>query len=138
MPAPPFFASGASVQCGIYDSKMKEKVTVYEKPTCTKCREVRKVLSAKGVDFEPINYFDQPLSASKLKELLRQAGMGPRDALRKNEDAYKKYVAGKELSDDQLIRLMAEHPDLLQRPIVVRGKKAVLARPTEKLSDLGL
>jgi arsenate reductase len=117
---------------------MKEKVTVYEKPTCTKCREVRKVLTEKGIEFEPVNYFEKPLSAKHLKELLRSAGISPWDALRKNEPTYKTLVSGKDVSDDELIRLMVEHPELLQRPIVVRGDKAVLARPTEKLGDLGL
>jgi arsenate reductase len=117
---------------------MKEKITVYEKPTCTKCREVRKALTDRGIDFEPINYFEHPLSANRLKQLLRTAGLSPWDALRKNEPSYKELVAGKELSKDELIRLMAGHPELLQRPIVVRGGKAVLARPAEKLGDLGL
>ena len=117
---------------------MKEKVTVYEKPTCTKCREVRKLLLEKKIEFEAVNYFEKPISAKRLNELLRSAGVSPRDALRKNEPSYKELVAGKDLSDDQLVRLMAEHPDLLQRPIVVRGSRAVLARPTEKLADLGL
>jgi arsenate reductase len=58
--------------------------------------------------------------------------------LRKNEAAYGKYVAGKNLSDEQLIRVMIEHPELIQRPIVVRGNKAVLARPVDKLVELGI
>jgi arsenate reductase len=58
--------------------------------------------------------------------------------LRTNEDAYKRHIAGKDLSDDQLTRLMADHPELIQRPIVVRGDKAVLARPVEKLSELNI
>src|SRR5690242_10293453 len=105
---------------------MTEKVTVYEKPTCTKCREVRKVLTEKGIEFEPVNYFEQPLTDKSLKELLQSAGISPREALRKNEPSYKELVAGRELSDDELIRVMVRHPELLQRPIVVRGKKAVL------------
>jgi arsenate reductase len=97
-----------------------------------------KILADKGLDFEPVNYFEQPLTAAALKNLLGKAGLKAHDALRKNEAAYKEFVAGKELSEDELIRVMAKHPELIQRPIVVRGDKAVLARPSEKLEDLGI
>jgi len=64
-------------------------------------------------------------------------GIGPRELLRAGEAVYKELGLGRrELSDDELIRLMAEHPDLLQRPIVERGDRAVLGRPTEKIKDL--
>jgi arsenate reductase len=114
------------------------KVTVYEKPTCTTCRVVKKHLNENNVEFEAINYFEQPLTADALKKLLKSAGLKPSECLRTKEEAYKKYVAGKDLSDDQLIELMVKHPELIQRPIVVKGGKAVLARPIEKLKDLGL
>jgi arsenate reductase len=114
------------------------KITVYEKPTCTTCRVVKKHLTDAGVKFEAINYCEHPLTAEALKKLLLSAGLKPTDALRTKEEAYKKYVAGRNLTDDQLIQAMIAHPELIQRPIVVRGSKAVLARPTEKLKDLGL
>ena len=114
------------------------EITVYEKPTCTTCRVVKKLLNEKGVEFEAVNYFERPLDAETLKKLLRSAGLKPSEALRTKEEAYKKYVAGKELSDDELIMAMVAHPELIQRPIVVKGSKAVLARPTEKLKELGL
>ena len=114
------------------------KIIVYEKPTCTTCRVVKKHLTENNVDFEAINYFERPLTPDTLKKLLKSAGLKPSDCLRTKEEAYKKYVAGKDLSDDQLIDLMIKHPELIQRPIVVKGGKAVLARPIEKLKDLGL
>jgi arsenate reductase len=95
-------------------------------------------LAEKRVDFESINYTKQQLSANQLKDLLFRAGLKPQDALRTNEAAYRQHVAGKALSDDELIHLMAEHPELIQRPIVVRGNKAVLARPANKLAELGI
>ena len=94
-------------------------------------------MTEKGVAFESINYSERPLSANGLADLLRRAGLRPQDALRTNEPAYREYVAGKDLSGQQLLQIMASHPELLQRPIVVRGSKAVLARPLEKLTDLG-
>lgn len=70
--------------------------------------------------------------------MLRQAGLRPQDVLRMKEPAYKQYVADKELRDDELLRVMAAHPELIQRPIVVRDGKAVLARPVENLNKLAL
>jgi arsenate reductase len=95
-------------------------------------------LTAKGVDFEAINYVEEPFSADALKQLLRSAGLRPQDAIRTNEAAYRQHVAGQNLSDEQLIRVMAEHPELIQRPIVVRGNKVVLARSVDKLAELGI
>jgi arsenate reductase len=96
-------------------------------------------LTEQGVEFETVDYLKkESLSESKLKHLLRAAGLKPQEAIRKNELAYQQYVATQSLTDDQLIRVMAEHPELIQRPIVTRGTKAVLARPSEKLTDLGI
>lgn len=85
-----------------------------------------------------MDYTRQPLTAYALKKLLRSAGLKPMDAMRTREAAYQRLVAGKDLKDDELVSLMIKHPELIQRPLVVRGKKAVLARPVERLSDLGI
>jgi arsenate reductase len=95
-------------------------------------------LTAKGVQFEGINYIDKPLSTAELKRLIHIAGLRPRDVIRTNEVAYQQHVAGQSLSDEQLVRVMAEHPELIQRPIVMRGNKAVLARPVDNLAELGI
>ena len=70
--------------------------------------------------------------------MLRQAGLRPHDVIRTKEPAYKQYVADKDLSDADLVQVMAAHPELIQRPIVVREGKAVLARPVENLRNLNL
>lgn len=85
-----------------------------------------------------MNYLEHPLSADELKKILRSAGLKPLDVVRTREDKYKKLIEGKDLSDDELVRLMVANPELIQRPLVVRGKKAVLARPIERLKDLGV
>jgi arsenate reductase len=95
-------------------------------------------LTTKGVEFRAVNYLEDPLSADALKQLLCSAGLRPQDALRTNEEAYRKYIAGKNLSDDLLVQIMADHPELIQRPIVTSGDKAVLARPVERLAELGI
>jgi arsenate reductase len=116
---------------------LDDSITVYEKPTCTKCREADKLLRESGVDFEKVNYYLEPIGESKLRELIAKMGVGPRELLRTGEAVYKQLELGKrEVSDDELIRLMAENPDLIQRPIVERGGRAVLGRPTERIREL--
>ena len=116
---------------------MSDKITIYEKPTCTKCREMDKLLRERGVPFEKINYYIEPLTKKKLTELIRKMNIKPRDLLRKSEPLYKELgLANDEFSDSELIGLMIEHPDLLQRPIVERGDRAVLGRPTENVKEL--
>jgi len=95
-------------------------------------------LTEKGVEVQSINYIETPLSTSGLKQLLRQAGLKPLEVLRTKEDAYRDHIAGKNLTDEQLIAVMAKHPEIIQRPIVVRDGKAVLARETDKLRELGI
>ena len=115
-----------------------QKITVYQKPTCTTCREVYAALKESGVNFDAVNYYIDPISKSKLKELLKKMGLRAAELLRKKEDVYKKLkLAEKQdkLSDDEIIDLMAKHPDLIQRPIVEKGSKAILARPAEKIKD---
>ena len=116
---------------------MDDKITVYEKPTCTKCREADRLLRESGVDFDKVNYYLEPIGEAKLRELLAKMDARPRELLRTGEAVYKELELGRrELPDDELIRLMAEHPDLIQRPIVERGARAVLGRPTERIKDL--
>lgn len=95
-------------------------------------------MTTRGVDYQAVNYLEEPLSADALKRLLKIAGLKAEDILRTKEEAYAKYVAGRNLTDEQLIEAMAKHPELIQRPIVVIGDKAVLARPIDKLAELGI
>ena len=96
-----------------------------------------KLLRESGVPFEKVNYYVEPLSKKKLTELVRKLKLKPRELLRKSEPIYKDLgLADRDLSDAELIALMVEHPDLLQRPIVERGDRAVLGRPTENVKEL--
>jgi arsenate reductase (glutaredoxin) len=117
--------------------KMNDKITVYEKPTCTKCREMDRFLRESSVDFSKINYYLEPFSEKKLKELIKKMGIKPRELLRTSESIYRELGLGKkDLTDDEIISLMVKHPDLIQRPIVERGDRAVLGRPTENIKSL--
>lgn len=114
-----------------------DKLTIYEKPTCTTCRKTVKLLQERGIEFEDVNYYIEPLSAAKIAELLDKAAVTPRDLLRTKEQVYRDLgLRDSNHTDIQLIELMAEHPDLVQRPIAERGPKAVLCRPPERILEM--
>jgi arsenate reductase (glutaredoxin) len=116
---------------------MKTKLTVYQKPTCSKCRATLRLLRERAVEFEAINYYEVPLTEADLRGLLKKLRMPARDLLRTKEPVARDLGLGQEdFSDEQLIALMVKHPDLLQRPIVVRGNEAVLGRPPETVEKL--
>jgi len=96
-----------------------------------------KLLRESGIPFDKVNYYIQPLSKKKLTELLRKMNMKPRELLRKGEAPYKELgLSEDKFSDSELVAIMVEHPDLIQRPIVERGDRAVLGRPTENVKEL--
>ena len=112
-------------------------ITVYQKPTCTTCKQVYSALRDAGVDFSAVNYYTDPLSAAQITALLRKMGITARQLLRTKEPIYRTLqLAERGLSDAQLVDLMVEHPDLMQRPIVENGNRAILARPADRLRDI--
>ena len=111
------------------------ELTVYEKPTCTTCRKLATLLTERGIDFDRVDYHLDPLPEEKIRELLRKAGVGPREVLR-GKEAGPLGLSPDELSDDELIAAMVEHPQLLERPVVERGDRAVLARPPERVLEI--
>jgi len=113
------------------------KITVYQKPACTTCRQVYQALKESGVEMEAVDYYLEPLSESKLKELVKKMGIKASELFRKKEEIYKKLkLAENEVPDDEAVKLMVKHPDLMQRPIVEKGNKAILARPAERLKEI--
>lgn len=114
-----------------------DKIIVYQKPTCTTCRQVHKALVEGGVDFSAVDYYVSPIPKPKLKELLRKAGLTAKDILRKKDDIYKELrLAERTVSEEELLDLMVKHPDLIERPIVEKGSRAILARPAERLKEI--
>ena len=113
------------------------EITIYQKPTCSTCRQVIWLVQESGQPFNAINYYEQPFTKSLLKALLKKAGLAVRDVLRTKEDLYKSLqLASDKYSDDQLLDLMIKHPDLIQRPLVEKGSHAMLARPAETVTTL--
>lgn len=113
-----------------------DEIFIYEKPTCSTCRAGVMILKENGVPYRTVRYYDEPLTEEKLTELIRKMGITPRELLRTREEKYKELdLANKNLSDTELIQLMIRYPDLMQRPIVERGNRAILGRPVEKIRE---
>jgi arsenate reductase len=113
---------------------MSDRIVVYQKPTCSKCRATLALLENSGKEFDAVNYYEVPLTVEQLRELIDKLGLPVRDILRSEESLARHLgLAERQLSDDELIRIMVENPDLIQRPIVVRGDEAVLCRPPENV-----
>jgi arsenate reductase len=110
-------------------------LTVYEKPTCTTCRNLAQLLAERGIDYNSVEYHVTGLTEPELRSLLDKAGARPRDVLRTREPRAKELDVDA-LGDDGLIAEMVAHPELVQRPIVVRGERAILARPVERVLEL--
>ncbi len=112
---------------------MDDKIFVYQKPTCSKCRATVSLLEQSGQEFEAIDYYRERLTVDDLRELLGKLGMSARDILRGDEPAARSL---ENASNDEVLRAMAHDPDLIQRPIVVRGNRAELCRPPENVRAL--
>ncbi len=113
------------------------KMTIYHNPRCSKSRQTLALLEEQGINPEIVLYLETPPTKDQLKNLLAMLGISPRDLLRKSEDAYKSHnLQNPELSDIDLIDAMVNTPKLIERPIVVRGNKAVLGRPPENVLEL--
>ncbi len=111
-------------------------ITIYHNPRCKKSREGLELLKESGEDFKVREYLKEPVSEEELAELLEKLGMAPIELVRTEEKIWKENYKGKDLSDEELIRVMTENPKLIQRPIVVKENQAVVGRPASKISDL--
>ena len=111
--------------------------TVYHKPTCTTCRSLIKKFDEDEIDYEKVDYYSKPFTKNRLKQILKMLGMKPSDILRKREKRYKELdFANKDYSEDEVLNYLIKYPELIQRPIVVKGDKAIIARPIDKIEEL--
>ena len=109
---------------------------IYHNPRCAKSRQTLALLHEKGEKPEVVEYLKDTLSIQELKELIGFLGVTPSALVRKNEAVWKEEFKGKTLTDEALIQAMVENPKLIERPIVVKQKKAVLGRPPENILSL--
>lgn len=116
--------------------KNMSKVKIYHNARCSKSRNSYNLLTEKGIDFETIEYLKPPLNKEELTDILTKLNIPAQDLIRKGEADFKEHFKGKELSEEQWIEAMIKFPKLIERPIVVKGDKAVVGRPIEKVIEL--
>jgi len=109
---------------------------IYHNPRCSKSRQSLQLLQDKGINPEIIEYLKTPPSVDEITELIAMLGIKPEALIRKGEAVFKENFKGKTLTDQQWIEAMAKFPKLIERPIVVEGKKAVIGRPPTLVLDL--
>ncbi len=109
---------------------------IYHNNRCSKSRCGLQLLKDSGQEFEIIDYLKNPLSEKEIKELLKKLDFTPIQLVRKNEAIWKENYKNKNLTDSDIIKAMATHPKLIERPIVIKGNKAVIGRPPENITDL--
>lgn len=103
---------------------------------CSKSRCALEILENKGVDFEIINYLENPLSANEIKDLLKKLGLKAEAIIRKGEPDFKANFKGKKMTENDWIKAMVKFPKLIERPIIIKGDKAVVGRPAENIDLL--
>ena len=123
-PSPPFRNSPMSA------------VTIYHNPRCSKSRSTLALLQDNGIEPKIVLYLETPLDSSEIKALLKKLGIGAAELVRRSEDEYKASGLDKDSSAEDYVAAVARYPKLIERPIVVRGNKAVLGRPPENVLAL--
>ena len=108
-------------------------IKIYHNPRCRKSREGLQLLKESKQEFKIIEYLKEAPSFDELKSIIHLLGIPPLELIRKNESIWKKNYKGKELTNDEVIRAMTEHPKLIERPIVINKEKAVIGRPLENI-----
>lgn len=112
------------------------KIIFYHNPRCRKSRCALEILQKKKIDFRVIEYLKTPPSEKELNAILRILGMKAEEIIRKKEPLFKEKFQNKKISDTEWIKILAKNPILIERPIVVKGKKAVIGRPPENILKL--
>jgi arsenate reductase len=111
-------------------------ITIYHNPRCSKSRQALALLEEHGVQPDIVLYLEAPPSASDIAGLLKKLGISAAQLVRQGEEEYKACGLSKNASDKDIVAAMARHPKLIERPIVVRGNRAVLGRPPENVLAL--
>lgn len=109
---------------------------ILHNPKCSKSNCALDFLKEENLQFEILDYLNNPLTASEIKTILKQIGIPAEELIRKSESIYKEQYAGKTVSEDEWIAIMVQHPILIERPIIIKDGKAVIGRPIEKVYNL--
>lgn len=111
-------------------------ITIYHNPRCSKSREGLTYLEDKGVQYKITKYLDEPLTKEELTDILRKLNFKPIELVRTKEEIWKELTKDKNLDDNEIIEAMVKYPRLIERPIIINGDKAVIARPTENIDTI--
>lgn len=113
------------------------KVTIYHNPRCSKSRQALQLLYDKGIEPVVVEYLKNPPNEQQLKDILKKLQLSARELIRAKEDIYETLnLSSENITENELIQAMVENPKLIERPIVITGKKAVIGRPTEKINEI--
>ena len=114
------------------------KIKIYHNPGCSKSRQTKSILDEKNLDYQIIEYLDQPPSVGELTEILEMLDKSPLELMRTGEELFKELGLSKsdERADQEWIKIMVENPRLIERPIVINNKKAALGRPPADVLDI--
>jgi len=116
---------------------MSDKVQILHNPRCSKSRQTKDILDSQGVDASIVEYLKTPPTTAQLEEILGMLGLEPRELMRKHESPYKENnLDDDSLTREQLIQAMVDNPILIERPIVIKGNKAAIGRPPEKVLEI--
>lgn len=113
-----------------------EDITIWHNPRCSKSRNALNLLEEKNIDANVVKYLDETPSKDELKDILSKLNMTAQELMRKGEDVYKELDLKNETNEEKLLDAMIENPKLIERPVIIRGNKAVIARPIENLEEL--
>jgi arsenate reductase len=111
-------------------------LTIYHNPRCSKSREGLSLLELQGNPFTAINYLNEPLSKEEITSIIAKLGIAPIELVRQRETIWIEQYKSSQLFDEDLIEVLVKHPSLIERPIVVNGDRAVIARPAERINQI--
>jgi arsenate reductase (glutaredoxin) len=116
--------------------KKSGEIKIYHNPRCSKSRQALALLKEKNIEPEIVEYLKQNPTKAELKDLLMKLHIKAEDLVRKGEAYYKEKLKGKKFSEEEWVQIILEHPELIERPIVIRGNRALICRPPELVNDL--
>ena len=121
----------------IYNLNYKlKRMKIYHNPRCRKSRKTLSLIQENRKEVEIINYFNNSLTFKDLELILVKLGISPIQLVRKKEEIWRKNYKGKEMNDDEIIKVMVDNPKIIERPIVINGTKAIIGRPPDKVLEI--
>ena len=112
-----------------------DEITIWHNPRCSKSREAMGILEENSIDAKVVKYLESTPDYDQIKSVLKMLNITPRELMRTKEDIYKELKLKDELNDDILIRAMANNPILIERPVIIKGNRAIIGRPTDKIAE---